>query len=245
LILRLINMLGNRNKRKYGGIIAALKLEEFWDSLLPEDRDFIRECYSSSLGDGNPKHLDSPRANISTTQTASGFLTCYAGWAISKKRFDLADKLLEEAIKRNKNATDLHYTYNYLIDLCYKRRDEGPEWLERCINYCLADIEIFPLFKEEYLQQEREHLIKAADSPLNTKKERLKYLRKAENVEFLLSVPSFQRLAIIYEKQGKYEEAIDICKLAISYGLKDSTKSGFEGRIARLTKKLQSFNRKT
>ena len=230
-------------KRKYGGLIAFLGLKEFWDSLLPEERDFIKECYKSSIGDGNPKHLDSPRANITTTETASGFLTSYAGWAISKKKFDLADKLLKEAIKRKQSATDLHYTYNHLIDLCYKRRNEGPEWLERFINYCLADIEIFPWFKEEYLCEERERLIRAADNPLYTKKEKVSILKKAQNVQFLLNVPSFQRLAIIYEKQGRYKEAIKICQLAINYGLKDDTKGGFEGRIDRLKKKANKKNR--
>lgn len=232
------NLFIKRPKRKYGGLIAFHGLEDFWDSLLPEERDFIRECYRSSLGGGNPKHLDNPKANVSTTQTASGFLTGYASLAISRKRFELANKLLNEAIKRKTNYIDLHYTYNYLIDLCYKHRNEGQECIEQCINYCLADIEIFPWFKEEYLQEERERLIEAADNPLYTKKERLSILKKAKSVEFNLSVPSFQRIAIIYEKQGKYKEAIDICKLALNYGLTEDTKGGFEGRIERLEKKL-------
>ena len=46
--------------------------------------------------------------------------------------------------------------------------------------------------------------------------------------------PSFQRLAIIYENQGKYEEAIKICELALKLNLKDGTKTGFKGRIKRL-----------
>jgi len=237
------NLFKRQPKRKYGGIIAFLRLEDFWDSLLPEERDFIRECYSSSQGGGNRKHIDSPKANISTTQTSTGFLTAYAGWAISKKRFELADKLLKEAIKQPTNHIDLHYTYIYLIDICYKRRNENPEWLERCINYCLADIEIFPWVKEEYLQKERERLIRYADNPIHTKKERPSILKKAKNVEFLLHVPSFQRLAIIYEQQGKYGEAIDICKLALNYGLHDGTKGGFKGRIDRLKKKANNKDR--
>lgn len=35
---------------------------------------------------------------------------------------------------------------------------------------------------------------------------------------------TFQRLAILYEKAEQYKEAIEICNLAIKYGLTDSTK---------------------
>lgn len=244
MIRCLIYLIHNRNKKKYGGIISALELEEFWASLLPEERDFIRECYASSLGVGDLKHLDNPKININTTQTASNFLTGYASWAISKKRFDLAYKLLNEALKRKSNIIDLHFTYNHLIDLCYRRRNEGREWLEKCINYCLADIDMFPLFKKEYIQSEKAVYLELANSPYTDKKERKEYLRQVNNVTFNLRIPSFERLAIIYEKQGKYEEAIKTCRLALDYGLYDSTKGGFDGRIERLEKKLDNAKKR-
>ena len=71
----------------------------------------------------------------------------------------------------------------------------------------------------------------------NKKSERRKYLKQAESVTFNLFVPSFQRLAIIYENQDKYAEAIEICKLALNYGLHDNTKADFKGRIEKLAKK--------
>lgn len=225
-------------QKKYGGIIESLELEEFWVSLLPDEREFIRECYASSLGGPNPKHLDNPRVETSTTQSVSGFLSNYAGWAISKKRYELSDKLLQEAKRRNKNAVDLHFTYNSLINLCYKQRNKGPEWIERCINHCLDDIKIFPEFKKEYLEEEKARNLKIANSPFTNKRERKKHLKEAESVTFNLFVPSFQRLSIIYENQGKYLEAIEVCKLALSYGLIDNTKGGFESRIEKLKKKM-------
>ncbi len=228
-------------KKKYGGIIAFLKLEKFWESLLPEEREFIKECYASSLGGLNSKHLDNPKVEASTTQSDSGFLSNYAVWAISKKKYELADKLLEEALRTNKNQVDLHFTYNSLIDLCYKRRNEGPEWIERCIKYCMEDIIKFPEFKEEYLKEEKDRFIKQANNPLYNKSERKRILKKAESVTFNLFVPSFQRLVIIYENQGRYKEAIEICNLALSYGLIDKTKNGFKGRIEKLKKKASKI----
>ena len=51
---------------------------------------------------------------------------------------------------------------------------------------------------------------------------------------------SYKRLAIIYEKQKRWQEAIDVCESAIAHGItKDGNKSGFIGRAARLTRKMR------
>ena len=47
----------------------------------------------------------------------------------------------------------------------------------------------------------------------------------------------YKRLAIIYEKQGKYDEAIQVCRDAIAKGLTDDKmQGGFESRIEKLEK---------
>lgn len=51
------------------------------------------------------------------------------------------------------------------------------------------------------------------------------------------AVPLYKRLSIIYEKQGKYEEAIQVCRDAIGKGLTDDkSQGGFSGRIVKLEK---------
>ncbi len=51
-------------------------------------------------------------------------------------------------------------------------------------------------------------------------------------------IPSFKRLAIIYERQDRYEEALAVCDQALDIGTTDGTKGGFEGRKERLRKKM-------
>jgi len=51
-------------------------------------------------------------------------------------------------------------------------------------------------------------------------------------------IPAFKRLAIIYDKQENYQEAIEICDKALQLGLSDGTKGGFEGRKQRLQNKI-------
>lgn len=51
-------------------------------------------------------------------------------------------------------------------------------------------------------------------------------------------IPAFKRLAIIYEKQERYEEALDVCDKALKIGTTDGTKGGFEGRKERIHRKM-------
>lgn len=52
------------------------------------------------------------------------------------------------------------------------------------------------------------------------------------------SVPAFKRLAMIYEKQGLYENSIAVCREAIlACAYNDGTKGGMKGRLARMIKK--------
>lgn len=54
---------------------------------------------------------------------------------------------------------------------------------------------------------------------------------------------TFKRLAIIYEKQGKYDEAIAVCQQAIKHGIKeDGTEGGMVGRIAKLKRRKRETN---
>lgn len=50
------------------------------------------------------------------------------------------------------------------------------------------------------------------------------------------SVPTFTRLAMLYEKQGRYEECINICKKAIGFGVDE------RNRMNRMIKKAEREN---
>lgn len=51
-------------------------------------------------------------------------------------------------------------------------------------------------------------------------------------------VPAYTRLAMLYEKQERYDEAIDICSAAIRNGITiDGSKGQMYGRLARMIRK--------
>ena len=138
---------------------------------------------------------------------------------VEKKTVE-AEKLLLKALEADDdNPIDRHFVYNSLIELYYKMRNEEKDALEKCINFCRSDIEILPEFLSFYKKRYGE----------------------------IPECPSIERLAIIHEKRGEYQEAIDLCKRAIELGLETSwdsynarygTNKGYKARIRKLENKL-------
>lgn len=91
--------------------------------------------------------------------------------------------------------------------------------MQQVINLCLRDIELAPQI-------------------LNYCKEIANNYDDDNLEKYLIDYSSFKRLAIIYEKQKKYDKAINVCKQAIKLGFyKDGTPGQMPGRLARLIKK--------
>ena len=81
-----------------------------------------------------------------------------------------------------------------------------------CALNITKDIDIFPDFKRVYIRENPSSLM---GNMLN------------------ISFPSFSRLAIIHEKRGEIQDAINLCELAIAYNLQGD----FEGRLEKLKRK--------
>lgn len=130
----------------------------------------------------------------------------------TKKESDISLKLLDQAEKLVNDKQTLHFMYNSKIKSLYKKRKEGEVYLEQCIKYCKRDIELY--------EKELSEMSFFKDN--NTR------------------IPAFQRLAIIYEKRKEYKKAIEVCKKAIKYNMREKKKDNFEDRLLRLESKLDS-----
>lgn len=62
--------------------------------------------------------------------------------------------------------------------------------------------------------------------------EKMRMIDKKYNEKTPNNVPALKRLAMLYEKQGRYEEAIAVCKKAWSYGMDE------RARMIRMIKKV-------
>ena len=139
--------------------------------------------------------------------------------------YGLYTKEQQQVERKYNDIVSKHYTLLEKIEEQYSIAINQPtiytEETTKCISLCMQDIEIAPQFME-YLKE---------DAIVNHKK---------------LEIPvysSFQKLSLLYEKQGDINNAIMPCQRAIELGfLKDGTKSGYKGRIARLNKLREKGN---
>ena len=188
-------------------LIEVLDLQEWYVSLPDEQREKLHE-YSTAFGtSGEVNMLE--QSVTETSQSSQEYLKGVGGTAASERDYEFAEFVLFAALDREDgSATSTHFTYNELIDIYYKQRDERENAVEKCVEYCKKDIAIADEFVAEFGEVPR--------------------------------ILSFKRLAIIYEKQERYEDALDVCDQALEIGTTDGTKSGFEGRKERLRKKIES-----
>lgn len=126
-----------------------------------------------------------------------------------KEEMSLLEKYKSDCL----NAMNKHFTLIELQNFYYKYRELNEIYLDKCIEYCYEDISSLSQLQEQYRKDEKEKIQQFA---FVDTKEKIK--EKIENIGFFPGdIPAFKRLAIVYEKQKKYLDAIDICKQAIKY----------------------------
>jgi len=116
------------------------------------------------------------------------------------------------ALETKTNLIDRHFLLMGIVDQAYKHRND-------------PDSAVL--------------LRKVAEMHLSEFPE-IKPALKKEMDGVLPRVTTFQKYATFLMENKEYEEAIEVCERAIEEGLHDGTKSGFEGRIERIKKKMNA-----
>ncbi|MBQ25085.1 hypothetical protein [Alcanivorax sp.] len=115
-----------------------------------------------------------------------------------------------DALESKTNLIDRHFLLMGIVDQAYKNRsvNENAALLQSVSEMHIAE---FPTIKPA-LEKEMDGI--------------------------LPRVTTFQKYATFLTEKAEYEKAIEVCEQAIAHGLHDGTKSGFEGRIERIKKKM-------
>ena len=140
--------------------------------------------------------------------------------------------LLNELAQRGLNLVDRHFIYLNLQSFYYKYRDLNKKYLDKCIEFCLLDINSLSEMQEAYITEEIEKI-----KQLNTSWSSESLTREISQIKkegFIGSIPAFKRLVIIYEKSEEFDKAISICDRAIEYG---ESIQDFKNRKIKLEKK--------
>ena len=131
-------------KRKIGGIVHYLGLDDFWLSLTDDEEKNMISYYKSSLGaSGSPIE-----GNISSSSDRPlNFLCSMLGWAAKDKQYGLAEKIIKYGMKAKGSLIDRHFFLTATGDFYYGIGD-----LDRAEGFYTEDVNIFPKYKRELMK---------------------------------------------------------------------------------------------
>ena len=108
--------------------------------------------------------------------------------------------------EKYKKAFQYHREFLEGIDFCeYKiKLGQNVEEYKKLFNtYCLSDINLFPTIQKYFIE------VNSYDFGM-----KFEYMDKR-----VPGYPVFKKLIVFYEKEKKYKDAIDLCDIAVSYGI--------------------------
>ncbi len=152
--------------------------------------------------------------------------------------YEKEEFLINQMNKDKKNRFEVHFDYIQLQDFYYKYRNLDEKYLEKCIYYCLEDINNLDKLQKGYINSKKKEIkmLKGIYSESQIQKE-INEIGKFDCV-----IPAFKRLSIIYEKRNDIPKSIEICEKAVEYynesGMHTES-SEFEKRKEKLLKKTK------
>lgn len=197
-------------KSEIKGEIGYFGLQDWWLSTFSQgERDRIEDVFHPLGADPNSRSLT--QGDISyTSQTDAGLLQALAGWFNNPRDRAIAKKIItkaEELVTTGGNVLDRHFTLSEKMVIYYRERDNTPDALEKAIQACKEQIAIAPEAASAFLKEYPHQSLPAH--------------------------AGYRQLRIILEKQGKFNEAIDLCERAKTQGWADD----WDKQIVTLKKK--------
>lgn len=206
-------MFGLFNKKsEIKGEIGYFKLQDWWFSAFTqEERNHIEEVFHPMGSDPSSKPLTQGDLSY-TSQTAAGLLQALAGWFNNPRDREIAKKIItkaEELAPTGGNVLDRHFTLSEKMVIYYREREASPEAMEKAIQACREQIAMAPEAAKAFL--------------------------KEYPWQPLPAHAGYRQLRIILEKQGKFDEAIELCEQAKQQGWSGN----WDKQIETLKKKKQ------
>ncbi len=187
-------MLNRQPKEQTGGLLGQLGLADWWFATFPDEgRKYIDKVYKSAtnspLGLAQGQHRPTKQSpSVFLVNLAASFLNSHRD-----RRFGyLMLKKAESLAERADDLVMLHKIYSAIERLHAADRHDDPTALVSLVSACEKHIEMAP------------------------KTARL--LRNLRPDEPLPRHTGYEMLVTVHEKEGRYDEAIALCKQAIEQG---------------------------
>mgnify|MGYP001059988605 CR=1 FL=1 len=199
----------NRSRRssKVQGVIGFHGLSDWWlGTFSDRERKHIQACYQPYGSPGNTL----TQGTFETSQSACSLLSGVPGFLEYPQDLPLARKFFQKAEEiGSRDILDMHFLYLAEIRIFYRQRNNDPDALREAIEACKKQIQIAPQAAMAF--------------------------EKTEYIDRIPAHTGYKQLAIIYDKQGRYEEAVELSRQAKTQGWDGD----WDRRIERLHKKLK------
>lgn len=201
-----------KGKQKIEGQFGYFGLADWWLSTFNDkEREYIERVYQPMGSQLDSRPLTQGTISY-TSQTVTGLLSGLATWFTKSEDAYIAAKILEKAEETGQsNILDLHFAYQGMIQLYYRMRDAEPTALAKAIESCKKQIALASKTTKEF---QREY--PGSSLPAHV---------------------GYTQLAIILEKQKKYDEVLRLCRDAQAQGWNGD----WEKRIERCQTKLNKI----
>ena len=195
--------LGKPKSQPVAGDIACYGLTQWWlTAFNDQERSLIRRTYKP-MGSTSGYAIDRGATVGCDRKQIASFLNGLSSWFRDRKHDRIQHAILNEAERHARTPLDRHFTYGQLIEYWYRLGDDRGGARDHAITYCHWQISL--------------------------SKDAAKAWRK-QHGHPLPSHVGFKQLAIINEKDGHYDEAIQLCRQA----KRDGWAGDWDKRIARL-----------
>lgn len=198
---------------KNKGLIGYFGLYDWWiNSFTSSERGYIMYLYDNMpiLGDRTPLVSGSL---YKTSQTPINFIHNLLALPDPKNDISLIERIIkkgEEIGETGRHIIDLHLFYSTCGTIYYKLRDLDESYYEKAKEFFLKQISI------------NETVFKA--------------MKKEFGTERVPSHKGFKQMAIIYEKEKRFTDAINLCNAALKTGWRGDWIARIEKLEAKLNK---------
>jgi tetratricopeptide (TPR) repeat protein len=193
--------------REKGGLLKALELWDWFESLEVKKQKAVKKYYSIKVIKNlnfpyKAKHFDSGQVD-SPLYTKRTFLATIAQTALLEGDYETAEWLYREALRMEGTPYEAHLILNDLLLLAQKLKD-----FEKMKEFCRKDIELYPLYREEL---------------------------RSRNMGSLPQINSFEVWVYLLEREGKIQEALDFIEFIrrenIAYPYYEEVKKRLEDKL--------------
>lgn len=150
------------------------------------------------------------------------------------------EEMLLEKLTLKMDAIDTHFVYLELQNFYYKYRHIDKKYIEESIKWCNEDIRNLERLTEDY----RKEAMKERQLHLEMNEKNVQTVEEINNSIFYGNIPSFDRLAIIYDGMGEYQKAIDVCIVAKNYYENEKVTENFKGKIEIFNSRIEKLQKK-